>query len=106
MNTRILTSREYEVFSLLILNNTTKDIAKELSKTDISYVMDIHPAREKQDDYPEVTSNLIIDKLGNCYHITMDGALALVKYDNCVFVCMSPNDISKLENDLIEGLKR
>lgn len=30
MNTRILTSREYEVFSLLILNNTTKDIAKEL----------------------------------------------------------------------------
>lgn len=30
MNTRILTSREYEVFSLLILNNTTKDIAEEL----------------------------------------------------------------------------
>lgn len=30
MNTRILTNREYEVFSLLILNNTTKDIAKEL----------------------------------------------------------------------------
>lgn len=31
VNTRILTRREYEVFSLLILNNTTKDIAEELN---------------------------------------------------------------------------
>ena len=30
MNTRILTKREQEVFSLLILNKTTKEIAVEL----------------------------------------------------------------------------
>ena len=30
LNTRILTKREYEVFSLLIDNNTTKSIAKKL----------------------------------------------------------------------------
>ena len=30
MNTKILTKREHEVFSLLILNKTTKDIAYEL----------------------------------------------------------------------------
>lgn len=30
MNAKILTKREYEVFSLLILNKTTKDIADEL----------------------------------------------------------------------------
>lgn len=30
MNTKILTKREYEVFSLLILNKTTKEIAKNL----------------------------------------------------------------------------
>lgn len=30
MNAKILTKREYEVFSLLILNKTTKDIANEL----------------------------------------------------------------------------
>lgn len=30
MNTKILTKREYEVFSLLILNNTTRDIAAKL----------------------------------------------------------------------------
>lgn len=30
MNTKILTKREYEVFSLLILNKTTKEIANIL----------------------------------------------------------------------------
>ncbi|HIT21354.1 MAG TPA: response regulator transcription factor [Candidatus Scybalousia intestinigallinarum] len=30
MNTRILTNREQEVFSLLLLNKTTKEIAVEL----------------------------------------------------------------------------
>lgn len=30
MNTKILTKREYEVFSLLINNNTTRDIASGL----------------------------------------------------------------------------
>lgn len=30
MNTKILTKREYEIFSLLILNRTTKDIAHDL----------------------------------------------------------------------------
>ena len=32
MNTKILTKREYEVFSLLILNKTTKEIAENLKK--------------------------------------------------------------------------
>lgn len=31
MNTRILTNREYEIFTLLIANNTTKEIASELN---------------------------------------------------------------------------
>ena len=31
MNTGILTKREYEVFSLLVLNKTTKEIASELN---------------------------------------------------------------------------
>jgi len=31
LNTRILTKREYEVFSLLIKNNTTREIAYKLS---------------------------------------------------------------------------
>lgn len=31
MNTEILTKREHEVFSLLVLNKTTKEIAKQLN---------------------------------------------------------------------------
>lgn len=31
MNTGILTKREHEVFSLLVLNKTTKEIAKQLN---------------------------------------------------------------------------
>ena len=42
-----------------------EDIARELSKTDISYVMDIHPAREKQEDYPEITKDIINVNLKN-----------------------------------------
>ena len=34
MNTKILTNREYEVFKLLIDNNTTKDIANILCISD------------------------------------------------------------------------
>jgi len=88
----------------------TKEFADDLVEVfrdlTASYILDIHPARERQEDYPDVTSNIIIEKLDNCYHIDMDGADVLTKYDNCVFICMSPNDISKLENDLIEGLRR
>ena len=64
--------------------------------------MEIHPAREKQSDYPEVTKEIIINKLNNGHSITIDDASKLNIYDNAVFIFMSPNDISKLENDLIK----
>ncbi len=77
-----------------------KDLITEFSKVDASYVLDIHPARELQSDYPNITSNLIIEALENCYHINIDEANKLANYDNTVFAFMSPNDLSKLENDL------
>lgn len=72
---------------------------------DKAYILDIHPARESQDDYPDVTSDMIIDKLDNCYHINIDEAKILANNKNTVFAFMSPNDISKLEKDLEELLK-
>lgn len=66
-----------------------------------SYILNIFPAREKQSDYPNITSNLITDSLDNSSIIEIDGAKTLDKHDNSVFIFMSPNDISKLENDLI-----
>lgn len=81
------------------------DLVKVFCKADASYLLEIHPARERQEDYPDVTSHLIIDKLEHGYSIGLDEASKLSGYDNTVFAFMSPNDISKLENDLEELLK-
>lgn len=87
----------------------TKEFADSLSEVlnlaDYSYVMEIHAAREKQVDFPEITSNLIIDKLKNGELIDIEGYKKLFEHKDSVILFMSPNDISKLENDLIEELK-
>ena len=88
----------------------TKEFANDLvevfKSADASYVLEIHPAREKQEDYPDVTSDLIIRRLENGHAILLEEAEKLSHYDNTVFAFMSPNDISKLENDLEELLKK
>ena len=78
------------------------DIFKTVNK---AYILDIHPAREAQSDYPDVKSEMIIDKLDNGYHINIDEAKKLANNKNTVFAFMSPNDISKLEKDLEKLLK-
>ena len=78
-----------------------EEIAKELSKTDISYVLSIHPAREKQEEYPDVTNNTIIKLASNIHPLTINDAKILNQYKDAVFIFMSPNDISQLEHDLI-----
>lgn len=82
-----------------------EELATVLNTVDKAYVMDIHPAREKQEDYPDVTSDAIISRLENGEHITMDEANKLENIDNTVVLFMSPNDISKLENELISLLE-
>ena len=88
----------------------TKEFADDLvsvfKNADASYVLPIHPARERGEDYPGITSNLIADSLSNCSLIQMDDARKIVQYDNAVYVFMSPNDISSLENDLEFLLKK
>ncbi len=88
----------------------TKEFANELvnifKDVDASYILDIHPAREKQEDYPDITSDIIINKLDNSYHININEYDKLIKYDNTCFAFMSPNDLSKLEEDLINYFKQ
>ena len=76
-------------------------LAEELSKTDYAYILDIHPAREKQEDYPNITKDIIISKKDNIYPLTINDASILNDHKDAVFIFMSPNDISKLEQDLI-----
>ena len=79
-----------------------KDLAEELSKTDYAYILDIHPAREKQQDYPDITKDIIINKKDNIYPLNLNDAHILNNHKDAVFIFMSPNDISKLEQDLIK----
>ena len=78
------------------------DLATVFNEVDAAYIMDIHPAREKQADYPNVTKDIIINKLKNGHSLQLDEASTLDVYENAVFIFMSPNDISKLEEDLIK----
>lgn len=81
------------------------DLATVMNLADYSYVMDIHPARENQEDYPDVTSDLIINNLEHGEHINIDESDKLIKHKDSVILFMSPNDISSLENDVIEKIK-
>ncbi len=78
------------------------ELAEVMNQADYSYVLDIHPAREKQEDYPHVTSDNIIERLNHGEHLAMDEADKLLKWDNAVILFMSPNDLSVLEHDYQE----
>lgn len=82
------------------------DIANALNLVDKAFVLDIHPAREIQEDYPNVTSDLIIKNLTNGEHININESSKLYKEKDAVYIFMSPNDISELENGLKEALKK
>ena len=87
----------------------TKEFAEELAEVmntaDYTYIMDIHPAREKQEDYPDVTSDIILNQLEHGEHITLLEADKLLAWENAVILFMSPNDISKLELSYQQKLK-
>ena len=78
-----------------------KDLVNVLKEVDESYILPIHPAREKQEDYPDITSDIIINQLDTCHSLEINEANILAKHkDNTVFAFMSPNDISSLEESL------
>ncbi|MEG0025979.1 MAG: UDP-N-acetylmuramate--L-alanine ligase [Bacilli bacterium] len=80
-------------------------LAEVLNQTDACYIKDIFSAREKQEDYPNVTSKLIIDQLDNGFHINDDEVYKLYPYKDNVIVFMSPKQMTKLETNLINYLK-
>ena len=81
------------------------DLANVMNTVNKAYIMDIHPAREKQEDYPEITSDIIINELPNGEHIDMDESNKFENIENTVLVFMSPNDLSVLEKAVIETLE-
>ncbi len=101
-NKKIITVFQPHTFSRT--QEFADDLASAMNYADYSYVMEIHPSREKQEDFKEVTSELIIGKLNHGESISMTDAECLVKHKGEVILFMSPNDLSRLENAFIECL--
>lgn len=69
------------------------DFVKALSKADKSYIMDIYCDRELQSDYPNVNSDLLIEKIKNAEKISIDTVDKLLKHKGSVLCFMSCTNI-------------
>ena len=72
------------------------DFVKALSKADKSYVMDIHCDRERQEDYPGVSSDKLIERIPNAEKVSVDTVEKLLKHDNSVICFMSCTNIYEI----------
>lgn len=83
----------------------SEDLVKYLSQADAAYLLDIFPAREKQEDYENVTSNMIVEKLENSAIISDDNWEVLKEYKDAVVLFMSPKQIKNIMTSYKEYLK-
>lgn len=77
-----------------------QDFITELKEADKSYVLEIHPAREKQEDYPNITSQILINNISGAELLNKDEILKLADYKNNVFLFLGANDLRPLEEEL------
>ena len=82
----------------------TDDFATALSIADYTYITNIDSNREKQEEYPGVTSNMILEKMENGKLLLEEDISDLLTHKDNVFVFMSCASISHLKEDLISEL--
>jgi len=87
----------------------TKEFPKEfgdaLNVADYIYVTEVDSNREKQEDYPGVSTQMILDNTKNGKIITDNDTSALLQYDKPVICMMSCANISHLKEDYINRKK-
>lgn len=81
-----------------------KEFANVLKLADKAYITDIEPARESFDDFPGVTSDLIINLDDNFEYIGINDINKLYKHKNAVIAFMGCKDPSFLIEPYKEGL--
>lgn len=72
------------------------DFVNSLSLFDKAYVMDISCDREKQSDYPNINSRLLVNKINNADIIDVKTISKLKEYNNAVVCFMSCANISNM----------
>ena len=85
------------------------DFIDALKIADKTFVMDIYSDREREEDYPGVSSDTIIEAMPNAEKVSVETVDKLLKYKNAVMCFMSCGNIyiilEKYENLLKEQLK-
>ena len=82
-----------------------EDLAKVLNNSDYSYILDIYSARERGEDYPNISSKLIIDLLNNGESINDDTWDKLKQHKDSVVIFMSPKEINVIMQNYVNYLK-
>lgn len=78
-----------------------EEIAHKLNICDYVYVMDVYPSREKKENYKEINSEIITNKLKQGELIKKDDVNKLLEYHNVVLLFMSPNDLQEMQKKYI-----
>ena len=65
------------------------DFVSVLKKADKSYVMDIYCDRERQEEYPNINSDLLIKEIPNSEKVSVDTVNKLLKHKDSVLCFMS-----------------
>ena len=81
------------------------DFIDSLKIADKAYVMDIHCDRERQEDYPNASSDKIIDGVLNSEKVSVESVSKLLKHKNSVMCFMSCADIYIIMDKYKELLK-
>lgn len=81
------------------------DFVKVLSGADKSYIMDIYCDRESKMDYPNVSSDILIEKIKNSEKISIETVDKLIKHKNSVLCFMSCTNISTLLDEFKKKIK-
>ena len=81
------------------------DFISALSLYDKAYVTDIKCDREKQEEYPNINSDKLIEKIDNCEKISLETMDKLKDYHNTVICFMSCANISPLVEKTKEIIK-
>jgi UDP-N-acetylmuramate--alanine ligase len=80
------------------------DLAKVLGLADKAFLLDIFPSREKQEDYPGVTSKMIVDNIPGAEMLDDDNWDKLKDYKDAVILFLSPKQIKNIMDKLEEYL--
>ena len=83
----------FEPYTYARVQEFHEDYVKALNQADYAYVMDIKNDRDNPEDYPGITSDLIIKNLEHGDYISLEEVDKLMQYENAVVIFMSPKNI-------------